>query len=383
MITKGKKLTSIGLFFVAHLTACGGSGSSGSDTDDGSSGSEVSQDVGLEEGSLEQLGQTLFFDTNLSNPPGQSCASCHDPSVAFAEPDSHFPTSEGASAAVFGSRNTPTAMYAMFTPERSSDARGNDFEGGLFMDGRADSLEEQAVGPFLNPLEMNNSGAEEVIQTIRESSYADDFETLFGAGALDDADSALLQVGEALAAFERTETFSPFNSKFDAVQEGVESFTASERRGQGIFNGRGQCSRCHSTDPNALGHVLFTNFEYENIGVPANPNNLFYQNDESLNPDGADFIDEGLGAVVNQNDENGKFKVPTLRNVALTAPYMHNGVFNTLEEVVEFYNDRDVDVSQGPAEVDANISNIRIGDLGLNNGEVNDLVAFMETLTDR
>lgn len=385
MMIKKTKQSSISLLVAAYLTGCGGSDSSNTDITSDNSDTVASEDSAdaVTTRALESVGEALFFDTNLSDPPGQSCGSCHDPSVAFADPDSQLPTSEGAVPAVFGNRNTPTVMYAVFTPGRMSDQRGNRFEGGLFMDGRADSLEEQAVVPFLNPLEMNNANAEQLIQTIRDADYADDFKTVFGAEALDNAETALLQVGEAIAAFERTDVFAPFSSKFDAVQNGTETFTAAERRGQGIFNGRGQCSRCHSTTPNALGQVLFTNFEYENIGVPANPANLFHQNSGELNPDGADFVDEGLGGAVNQVDERGKFRVPTLRNVAVTAPYMHNGVFGTLEEVVEFYNSRDVDPTQAPAEVAVNISNIRIGNLGLNDAAIRDLVAFMETLTDR
>lgn len=383
---KGLKLPMVSLFMAAQLSACGSSSSSDSESTTAVTDTTSTVDLINSDGATvtrESLGETLFFDTNLSSPPGQSCASCHDEGTAFVDPDSHFPTSEGAVAAVFGNRNTPTAKYAVFIPPFSSDPRGNRYEGGLFMDGRASSLEEQAVGPFLNPAEMNNVDAEALIQTIRNSSYADEFESVFGEGSLDDAESALLNVGEAIAAFERTDAFAPFSSKFDAVKNGSETFTASERRGEGIFNGRGQCDRCHNTDPNALGLVMFTNFEYENIGVPANPNNLFYQNDLDLNPDGAGFTDLGLGAVVNDASQNGKFRVPTLRNVASTAPYMHNGVFNTLEEVVEFYNSRDVDPNQALAEVGENITDIRIGNLGLDANEVRDLVAFMETLSDR
>ncbi len=385
--------TKLSMLLIAHslitLTACDGTVS----TDDlgltssneialtGNNG-EITTPVSVSAASLENLGRALFFDTNLSSPPGQSCASCHTEAVAFTDPDNHFPTSEGAVAARFGNRNSPTANYTAFIPPLNIDQRGNRAVGGLFVDGRVDTLEEQALLPFLNPLEMNNSDANAVIDTIRQATYADQFEQVFGDGALDQSATAFRQVGEALAAFERTSTFSPFTSKFDAVENGTATFTASERRGLNLFNRRGECSTCHTTNANGAGLAMLTNFEYENIGVPANINNPFYQNSADLNPDGANFIDNGLGSTTNNPRDNGKFRVPTLRNVAITGPYMHNGVFNTLEEVVEFYNTRDVNPNQAPPEVAANISNVRMGDLGLSNRDIQDLVAFMQTLSD-
>ena len=328
---------------------------------------------------IQSLGEKLYFDENLSNPPGQSCASCHLPTAGFADPDSHFPTSEGIITGRFGNRNSPTASYAAFIPEFHFDAGSNQFIGGQFADGRAASLEEQAQGPFLNALEMNNADRSEVIDKLRASSYAADFEAVFGVGALDDVDTAYVQISEAIAAFERTEIFSPFNSKFDAVQNGTDTFTPAERNGEALFNGKAQCARCHSTP---FGEQVFSNFTYRNIGVPANPNNPFLHLDVSLNPDGTDYVDTGLGGVTGDARRLGRFRTPTLRNINETAPYMHNGVFNTLEEVINFYNRRDVD--DVTAEVSDNVNDAaNIGELGLTDSEVQDLISFLQTLSDR
>jgi cytochrome c peroxidase len=227
---------------------------------------------------------------------------------------------------------------------------------------------------------MNMTSEADVVAEVVVSDYAEDFEVVFGIGALDDIPQAYQQIAQAIAAFERTEIFSPFNSKFDAVQAGNDVFTVAEQRGRNIFNGRADCNRCHQTPGNNA--ELFTDFEYKNIGVPANPNNPFLTLDISLNPDGVAFVDTGLGGVLNDANENGKFRTPTLRNIAITAPYMHNGVFDTLTEVVEFYNRRDVDAVI--PQVNQNVDNGgNIGNLNLSAGEIQDLVAFLEMLTDQ
>ena len=327
--------------------------------------------------SIQALGQKLYFDENLSSPVGQSCASCHLPAVGFADPDSHFPVSEGVVSGRFGNRNSPTASYAASIPVFQFDAGLNRFLGGQFLDGRANTLEEQAQGPFLNPLEMNNT-KQGVIEAVRVSGYASDFEAVFGQGSLDDVDIAYENIARAIAEFERTELFSPFNSKFDAVQANADVFTPAEQRGLDLFNTKADCGRCHRTNNP---RPVLTDFTYHNLGVQANINNPFYNLDSSLNPDGEAFIDLGLGAVLNDARENGKFRVPTLRNIAVTAPYMHSGVFDTLQEVIDFYNTRDTNPEQLPAEVEEN-KDRRIGDLNLTQSEIDDLIAFLNTLTD-
>jgi len=340
---------------------------------------------------IADLGSQLFFDSNLSSPAGQSCASCHDPAVAFTDPRG-TPTSEGAIIGRFGSRNAPPIGYTAFVPAFRFDADRQAFVGGLFRDGRAASLEEQAKGPFLNPLEMNDPDVATLIDSIKAASYAQEFETVFGSGALDDPATAFDLVASALATFERSAGQSPFTTKFDAVQAGQASFTAEEQHGSQLFFGRAGCSACHNSlprnnaanPPQGTQVQVFSNFGYENIGAPPNPGNLFYSMDSDLNPDGNAFVDRGLGAIVGSSAENGKFRVPSLRNIELTAPYMHNGVFASLEEVVHFYNSRDVDASIAAPEVADNISRRGgIGNLRLSQGDLDDLVSFLRTLTDQ
>ena len=356
----------IALILSLFLVACGG----------GSSDSGGTNQTNNNQAQLENLGKSLYFDENLSQPAGQSCASCHLPEAGFADPDQLSPTSEGAGAGLFGNRNSPTASYAAHIPEFlliKSATDPDKYIGGQFWDGRASTLEDQAAGPFLNPIEMNNADKAEVIGKVKISVYAADFETVFGAGALDDVETAYAQVTQAIAAFERTDVFSPFSSKFDAVQQGLESFNDSELRGQELFTQH--CDVCHTSTG---AKAMFTNFEYKNISTPANPNNLFLTMDASFNPDGMAFVDLGLGGVVGDPLQDGKFRTSTLRNIAETAPYMHNGVFDTLEKVVDFY------FSASPPEVNRNISmEVTTRETFLAPDDKTALVDFMKTLSDR
>ena len=333
---------------------------------------------------LQNLGRQIFFDVNLSNPVGQSCASCHLPEAGFADLNSSIATSEGAIAGLFGNRNSPTVSYSQFIPpfQNNNNQGGGNARGGLFLDGRANSLEEQAKAPFLNALEMNNESEEAVITGISAASYAEEFKAIFGANSLLNTSAAFDQVGVAIAAFERSNEVSPFTSRFDTILQGNESPSASEIRGFQLFTGRAGCVRCHNTNNGQV--QVFSDFSYQNVGVPANPDNLFYSMAAEFNPQGNNFIDQGLGAVTGVPRQNGQFRVPSLRNVGLTAPYMHNGVFNTLEEVVEFYNTRDVNSEQFPAEVSANVSRRGgIGNLGLSDNEIQDIVQFLRALSDQ
>lgn len=368
----------VGLALV--VTGCGGSGDS-SELPIAETVADTNA-VAEMDSELIELGERIYFDENLSDPVGQSCASCHLPTAGFADPDRNFPVSEGAITGRFGSRNAPTAGYASHIPAFSqvgSGRGGVQFVGGQFLDGRADTLELQAQAPFLNQLEMNMASPAAVIEQVRLADYADNFRAVFGDAALDDVDLAFEQVAMAIAAFERSDVLSPFSSKFDAVMAGSAVFTTAEANGLNLFNGRADCRRCHNTGNR--GEQVFSNFEFNNIGVPANPNNPFLNLPTALNPDGINFVDNGLGAVLNNAGQNGKFRTPTLRNVAQTGPYMHNGVFDTLEQVVEFYNRRDVDGVV--AEVAANVDNGgNIGNLNLSNAEAQDLVSFLQALSD-
>jgi len=327
---------------------------------------------------LVALGNNLFFDTALSTPVGQSCATCHDASVAFTDPNKAIPTSQGVITDRFGNRNAPTVTYAATIPPFQFARNNRRFRGGLFLDGRADDLEEQAIAPFFNPLEMNNADTAELTTKVINSSYADEFITIFGDDAFDNSEQLLGYIAQAIAEFERSETFNPFSSKFDAVQLEQQSFSESEERGRQLFFGRARCDNCHRTR-GSTGIQVFSDFSYANTGVPANSNNPFYNVAAEFNSDGVNFIDHGLGNSTGLASQNGKFRVPSLRNIALTSPYMHNGVFDSLEEVVEFYNSRESE----DAEVTENISNRgRIGNLQMSTQDITDLVAFLNTLTD-
>ena len=390
---KADAMVIIAFMFLALFFVVGCSGGGGGGSDEPTPVAVVDDDVvvdttivkdgtEVETEALVALGELIYKDTNLSSPAGQSCASCHSPDAGFADPNQMNPSSIGADGFSFGERNAPTASYAAHIPTAQTVLRvplnGDDpvptLIGGQFWDGRVADLEEQAKLPFLGDVEMGNADEAEVISKIRQANYADEFEELFGADVLNDVDRSYAYVADAIAAFERTDLFSPFSSKFDRVQNGTDSFTAQELRGQQLFNGRAQCNRCHAAQDGEA--ELFSDFEFHNIGVPSNPLLSAFMEDPN-------FVDLGLGAVTNDRRDDGKFKTPTLRNVALTAPYMHNGVFTTLTEVVDFYNRRDSGFGTTP-EVDRNVANGgEIGELGLSAQDVADLVAFMETMTDQ
>jgi cytochrome c peroxidase len=332
----------------------------------------------------EQLGKLLFFDESLSTPPGQSCATCHSPEAGFGDPVQELPVSRGARPDRFGNRNDLTAAYAAFIPPLRFDEEEGLWVGGLFWDGRAADLAEQAKSPLLNPLEMANPDIETIVQALRAVDYRDLFLEVYGGDALNDAASAFDAMADAIAAYESTREVSPFDSKYDLFLAGEAQLTEQELRGLALYEleEKGNCAACHPNRPGADGSpALFTDFTYDNLGVPKNPENPFYSLSAQLNPDGTDYVDLGLGPVVGDPDMNGMFRVPTLRNVALTPPYMHNGVFKTLYQAVAFYNTRDVTPWPAP-EWPGNVNRDELGDLGLIPQEIEDLVAFLHTLSD-
>jgi cytochrome c peroxidase len=346
----------------------------------------------------EQLGKALFFDTDLSNPAGESCATCHAPQVGWTGPDStinaHGSVYPGAVSDRFGNRKPPTAAYGGDSPMLYHDAAEGLWIGGMFWDGRAtgwrlgDPLAEQAQGPFLNPLEQNMPSAAAVIDAIEASDYADDFEEVAGMGGAiwddDNTEVAYEVVGRSIAAYERSRAVSAYTSKFDAWLAGKAKLTGREMKGYQLFMHKGKCGNCHVPP-------LFTDFTYDNLGVPRNPENPFYF--ESVwNPDGLDWIDVGLGGFLRSigepwETEIGKQKVPTLRNVALkpypglTKAYTHNGYFKSLLSIVHFYNTRDVAAWPDP-EVATNVNRTEMGNLRLTRNQEKAIVAFMKTLSD-
>ncbi len=379
---------------------------------------------------IEELGKRLFFDVNLSEPMGQSCAVCHGPAAGWSGPDSALNKEgsvyEGALKGRFGNRKPPTAAYAGDSPVLHLNEEGN-FVGGMFWDGRAsgdvlgDPLAEQAMGPFLNPLEQNLPDKHRLVQKVFEADYAELFRRVWGPGSLDtkkDIDGTFERIARSIAAFERSVEVNPFNSKFDdfwraARSKGLDVATIDEDnlakfkdlgldeeelRGLMLFNTQALCSACHVMTSENGKPPLFTDFTYDNLGVPKNPENPFYSIDKKWNPDGKDWVDKGLGGYLEGTEryakyaaENyGKHKVPTLRNVDLSPSdgfvkaFMHNGVFKTLKEVVNFYNTRDKQGSSWPPpEVAENVNEEELGELGLTPAEEEAIVLFMKTLSDR
>ena len=345
---------------------------------------------------VEQLGKQLFFDTNLSSPPGQSCASCHAPEVGFTGPDSAINESTsvypGAAPERFGNRKPPTVAYASFSPKRNYNAHDAVYVGGQFWDGRVDDLVEQAKGPFLNPLEMNNASAAEVVDKVRHADYRVLFDRVYGTQTLagSDATRAFDQIARAIAAYERSREVNSFDSKYDLYLAGRVQLTDAEARGLKLFAGRANCTSCHPHERRADGSPpLFTNFTYVNVGVPQNTSNPFYQAPRTVNAEGAQFRDLGLGNVLQDVSQNGKVKVPTLRNVAkkpdpeFVKAFLHNGHFKSLKEVVHFYNIRNSRPDDfGDPDVAENVNRDELGNLGLTDTEEDDVVAFLETLSD-
>lgn len=328
----------------------------------------------------EALGRLLFHDESLSEPPGQSCATCHTASKGFADVQARH-VSEGAVKGLFSQRNAMTVCYSVFVPGLHYDEEEETYVGGLFWDGRSPSLRHQAGLPLLNPVEMGNRDKAMVAEKVRRAAYYPQLERLYGATA--DADSLFEYVVDALAAYEASKEVNPFTSKYDAYKKGKYRLTAQEKRGLKLFKDKGQCAECHVLDRDKRARrVLFTDHTYDNLGIPKNENNPHYCVPQPYFLLTADSLDLGLGPIVGMESENGKFRVPTLRNVELTAPYGHNGYFSTLEEIVHFYNVRDVSDEFPPAEYPATVNKDELGDLGLSAQEEADLVAFMKTLTD-
>jgi len=379
----------------------------------------------------EELGKLIFFDDNLSINGNQSCAACHGPGAGWTGPDAAINAAssvyEGSIAGRFGNRKPPSSAYA--TPSAILhyviEKKEALFIGGNFWDGRATGerlgspAAEQALGPFLNPLEQALPDAAAVITKICASSYAGLFTQECGADACDTTDPANVSatydcVGFTVAAYEGSSEVNQHSSKYDAYLAGAVDLTKEEKQGLSLFKGKGKCANCHMLDPGPNGEPpLFTDFTFDNLGVPRNPDNPFYTEPE-FNPAGFAWIDLGLGGFLASRVDyqpyaaanNGKQKVPTLRNVDkwVTAlgpkvkAYGHNGYFKSLWQIVHFYNTRDakppcVDafthvedaLAQGcwPApEVPVNVNTKELGDLHLSRAQEDAIVAFMKTLSD-
>jgi cytochrome c peroxidase len=358
---------------------------------------------------IEELGKALYFDSDLSTPPGQACAACHAPEVGFTGPSSKINATQvaypGAVHVRAGNRKPPTAAYGGFSPVMYYDENEELFIGGMFWDGRAtgwtlgDPLAEQALGPFLNPLEQNIPHAKQVCRKVARSDYADLFVAVWGEDAMDPVhgvDEMYVKIGLSIAAFEASAEINPFTSKYDYYLAGLTDLSAEEAWGLELFDGKAQCALCHISVPGEDGAPpLFTDYTYDNLGIPANFAIPFYELQRKYNIEGYDWVDKGLGGFLETvpayahlaEDNIGKHKVPTLRNVDLRPypefikAYGHNGYFKSLAEITHFYNTRDV-ASWPAAEVPSTVNHDELGDLGLTADEEAAVVAFMQTLSD-
>jgi cytochrome c peroxidase len=381
-------------------------------------------------GDIVEFGARLFADENLSVNRNQSCQTCHEPSEGFAAAlpvvTDTGSVVEGSVQGRFGDRKPPSAAYATLTPLFSG---GNNPIGGIFWDGRAtghvlgNPAADQAMGPFLNPVEQGLPDAACVVHRVLTNStlykgdwayaaifpdapvnvtWATDIEAHCsnpdGVGPFFTGDAASVQrayenIALAIAAFEGSDRVNRFNSRFDLGE-----MTAFELEGQKLFSSKGKCQQCHE---NRGDRPVFTDFKFHNLGVPRNPANPVY---------GVAGFDPGLGGVTGQARHLGKFRTPTTRNVALGSnrTYMHNGAIATLIQVVDFYNTRDVlpvctdsDVLADPTrwgstgfhefpgagcwpepEHGQNLDTKNMGKLGLSHDEVRAIVAYLAAMSD-
>ena len=340
----------------------------------------------------EILGQVLFFDKNLSKNRTQSCATCHNPDSGLVDDRNNGVNSMaslGDNNTSIGDRSAPTASYAMFSPKFHYDAKKKKYIGGQFWDGREDDLEGQAGGPPLNPDEMGMKNKEEVSLRLQENPYyVESFKNIYGEKIWDNSDLAYKAMSEVIAAFERTKEFSPFDSKYDRYLKDEYDLTPLEDLGKSIFfsNNNNSCATCHVLKGEDKLGETFTNYEYHNIGTPAN--------EELRAINGVNNIDGGLlnNPKVTDVNEKGKYKVPTLRNVAVTGPYMHNGVFKDLKTVVDFYdkyNNQERKINPetnelwAEPEVKETISLEELRSKRQSDRKIEALVAFMKILTDK
>ncbi len=391
---------------------------------------------------IEELGKAIFFDQSLSINQNQSCADCHAPEEGWTGPISEIngigAVYEGSILGRFGNRKPPSAAYATVSPIFHMDKKGL-FIGGNFWDGRAtgevlgNPAADQALGPFLNPLEQGLPDSACVVYRVCTASYTVPFEDVWGAGScsiawpadieyvcategttviLSEADRAKSDmnygsIGLSIAAYEASSEVNAFTSKYDYTFTGMAKLNKEEQKGFALFQGKGKCKLCHISGKDAL----FTDFTFDNLGLPKNPENPFYSAEEAFNPLGYDWVDMGLGDFLASRTDYadyadahmGMHKVPTLRNVDLrpsgdfVKAYGHNGYFKTLEGIVHFYNTRDVlptcegDFTEAEAlaancwpapEVPENVNTAELGDLGLTPDEESAIVAFLKTLSD-
>jgi len=399
---------------------------------------------------VAQIGRKLFFDASLSVSGKMSCASCHNPDHGFGPPNDLSVQLGGPDLRQQGLRAVPSLRYEAYTPNFSigPDAGDNDRpapqdlhphagatstphnparlaaqpsgkaktaaaatlalvpQGGFFWDGRADTLQGQALGPLLNPMEMGNVTSEALLQKLQNSSYIGEFKALFGPRILEDRQLLMSEALFAIARYEAEETaFQPYDSKYDAYLRGQTELSEAEARGLKLFDDpkKGNCASCHLDKKTPDGRFpAFTDYQFEALGVPRN-------REIKANADPA-FYDlsicgpERRDSYSKRPQNCGLFKTPSLRNVATRHAFFHNGVYHNLKDVLRFYAERDLHPEKFyPRKADGSIdvyndlplryrANLDVTDApfgrkpgeapALNEAEMDDIIAFLGTLTD-
>jgi cytochrome c peroxidase len=411
---------------------------------------ESGSDATTELSAVAQLGRKMFFDPSLSSSGQLSCASCHSPAAAYGPPNDLAVQFGGPDMKHTGIRAVPSLRYLEHTPTFSigpnqemadndpvpletgapaaatqpgttkvsavakadlnsaarAAAEANVPQGGLDWDGRADTFQGQALGPLLDPNEMDNHSAADVLERLKRTAYADDLKALFGANIFSQPQLALDEAMFALARFQAEEpSFHPYDSQYDAYLAGKAELSAAEQRGLKLFEEplKGNCSSCHLDRPSRDGifRPAFTDHQFEALGAPRN-------RDLPANRD-PDFHDLGLCGPMRKHYTNaatycGLFKTPTLRNVATRKVFFHNGVFRSLDQVLHFYVERETNPAKWypklpngevdryddlPVQYRGNVDVVdapydrKLGEApALNDSEIADVIAFLSTLTD-
>ncbi|MGV7218202.1 cytochrome-c peroxidase [Bradyrhizobium sp. UFLA05-112] len=388
---------------------------------------------------MAQLGREIFYDASLSSSGALSCASCHSPDHAYGPPNDGPVMLGGRTVSQQGARAVPSLTYLerqpnfSIGPDKGDDDNVIDLaqmaalgqqaaratkvaggagsaanivpQGGLFWDGRADTLQEQALGPLLDPNEMDGGSIEVVADKLRHAAYVPRFTELFGAGVLENQRLLVAEAMFAVARYQVEEpSFHPYTSKYDYWLEGKARLSESELRGLKLFNDpeKANCAGCHTSAPTRDGlPPLFTDHQYEALGAPRNA--ALARNRDP------DHFDLGVCGpyrtdIAEQTQYCGMFLTPTLRNTAIRRAFFHNGVFRTLEEVMDFYNFRDTNPEKVfprgadgivlkyddlPAKYHANVDvsdppfDRHLGDTpAMTAQDEADIIAFLKTLTD-
>ena len=356
---------------------------------------------------LSQLGRLMFFDTSLSASGKMACSTCHDPRYAYGPPPGKALSHGGKDMQQPATRAVPTLRYLHGAPPFKEQYHFLDGDvgpvGGFTWDGRAQNLREQAQIPLLAANEMANAGPAEVAAKLAKTPYAAQFRAAFGEHIFDDPRRSFAAALRALEAFQQEPAeFYPYSSRYDAYLRGDIELTEQEERGVSLFKdaAKGNCASCHLGVTRAGKPPPFTDFDYVNVGVPRNPRipanaDPHYYDLGLCGPARTDFSDK--------HEYCGFFRSPTVRNSALRDAFFHNGVFTSLRQVIEFYNERDLfpekyysrnadgsvhlfdDMPPGyPDNIDHDppLDRKPGAERALTDADIDDLIAFLKTLTD-